>query len=1346
MRIVITAIFLLISFSSVAAGEFLTLHHLDAARDTYNNIITALCKQKDGFLWVGTSSGLCRYDGYNVRPALRNEVDSGSILTDYITDIQEDWEGKLWIQSQGRFGIYDPDAEKLDADCYKFLSDHGIDGTPLMIHIDSRKNIWISIEKDGLYRLREGEDKARKADYDASLHPDISSVALTPHGLAAVDRAGSIIWFDPLSLKVKTTVMNRDESARHLRTYWTYADNRNRLWVYSNEVLKLYDIASGKWITDRLPGGVHNGVVKRIFNDKAGNLWIARDHHGLEKVVTEDDGIKFKSVHSADDPMGENTITCIAEDDYGTLWIGTYKRGLLNYNVCIDKFALEDFPDVNCVAQGSDGKMWIGTDSSGLWSWDPVSGVKTLVADPTDHQSPAAITALLSLPDGRLLIGTFANGLREYSSGSFKKLVTNSPLDNNYVWTLATDREGNIWAGTLGGGVFRIDHDSGDVTGYSASDSGLTSDYVMTCMVSRDGNIYFGTSHGISYYNAVSGNIEPLHESLHMPNAEGLNVYQIYEDSRGLMWVATATGLKVIDRGHGKIFNVSGDDKVKHAALGVIEDNGGAMWVSIGARLLNIKVNYDEKTGELSLQSHSYDSLDGLQECDLNQRSFAKLPDGEIVVGGLYGLNRFSPADMKFNTARPKVIFTDVYAGNKRVWPGEMIDGRVALSGALNNGGKLELNHDAKEITVYFSTDNYALPQKTTYEYRLQGFSDEWLKCSPGVNHVTYTNLSPGTYRLMVRAINSDGYESEAPGVLEIKVYPAWWATTWAQLIYLVLIALAMWGVVRIVARRERSRFQRERREDARKKREELNQLKFKFFTNVSHDLRTPLTLIVSPLDEMIKETHDERQLHRLTIMKNNAMKLLALVNQLLDFRKNEVTGLQLNPVEGDIVSFSRNVCNSFVMLSERKNINLTFYSDRDSIEMTFDEDKMEKILMNLLGNAFKFTPSGGRVDVALEKVGEENPMLRIKISDTGIGVKDKDKPRIFERFYQVDDNGDSHPEMGSGIGLSMVSEYVKLHGGSIRVTDNVDKGSVFIIDMPIRHTAKKQAPMNAVPSDDEASTSSADVGHSEEPPHKKTDGKRRVALVVDDNPDMTDMLKFELEKDFEVIPASDGTQALEILESVRPDIILTDLMMPGMNGIELCRRLKGNEATLSIPVVILTAKHDLGVKLEGLTLGADDYITKPFNIDVLRIRMKRLVELTAKGARRTLIEPEPEHIAITSLDEKFIEKAMKYVSDHLDSPDLSVEELSDSLGMSRVRLYKKIKQITGKTPIEFIRVIRLKRAAQLLRESQLNVSEIAYRTGFNSPKLFSRYFKEEFGILPSVYQDKEGTETNYTI
>ncbi len=1327
------------------------LRHVEATSGSYNNLITALHKDKNGLLWIGTSSGLGRYDGYSVKQMNAGLKDTTTILNDYILNIYEDGKGRLWLQSQPGYGIYDPEMDSLVTDLPGYLRKAGIEGAISALYVDSGGDVWIAIENKGIYRMKAGEGMAQHADYVAKGKPSISNMTMKDGSLVCVDKVGELIMIDPSKMKVTKVVKPSPIASKSgNQNYYIAADNNGKIWIYAADLLMVYDKKSGRWIDDSLPDHGYEGVVKAIYQDKAGRLWMARDHHGLEIIDYENGGFKFHDATPAGDIVKNNTITCFLEDDYGTIWLGTYKKGLMSYNESVTKFSLEDFPDVNCVIPADGAWMWVGTDSSGLWKWNPATGEKIAVKDPADGFSPPAITSLALAQDGTLYIGSFSRGLKKFSGSKFEKIATGSSLDSNYVWSISTAHDGKLWIGTLGGGAFSYNPKDGKIEEFNEANSGLKCDYVISIINSRDGKPYFGTSYGIYFYDETDGKMHSLKDLFPDMNTDGWKVNQLYEDSRGLIWVGTPNGLKVLDKANRKVMKLNlNDSNHQKYILGITQDNGGSMWVSAGQELLNLKVVYNEKSGELSVLTHVYDSRDGLMDCDFNQRSLSKLPSGEIVVGGFYGLNRFSPSEIKLNTVRPKVVFTDLMMGSGKVRPGEKIDGRVVLTTGLNQGGSVEFSDKPKEFSVYFSTDNYVLPEKTIYEYKLVGYNDEWMTCPPGVNHVTYTNLSPGKYSLLVRAINGDGYESSDPAELKIRVFPPFWASTWAMVIYFVLAVAAVWGIIKIVSNQERKRFERKRHEDAMKKQEEINQLKFKFFTNVSHDLRTPLTLIVSPLEEMLKETTDERQTKRLSLMRSNAMRLLTLVNQLLDFRKNEVAGLQLNPSEGDVVAFSRNVCNSFMNLSERKNINLTFYSDRERISLLFDQDKLEKIFMNLLGNAFKFTPAGGRVDVSLEQVGEENPMLRIKIADTGIGIKDKDKEHIFERFYQVDDNGESHPEMGSGIGLSMVNEYVKLHEGSIRVTDNVDCGSVFIIDIPIRHKDNyveiKDSSKNIV-IETEKNESQHDTRSVAIEKHEQQNVLLPVALVVDDNQDMLDMLKFELDKDFDIITASDGNEALKIIENVTPSIVLTDLMMPGMDGIELCRRLKADKSTVSIPIIILTAKHDLGVKLEGLTLGADDYITKPFNIDVLKLRMKRLVELTAKGAKRSLIDPEPESIKITPLDEQFIEKAVKYVSDHLDSSELSVEELSDSLGMSRVRLYKKIKQITGKTPIEFIRVIRLKRAAQLLRESQLNVSEIAYRTGFNNPKVFSKYFKEEFGILPSVYQNKEGAETNYTV
>lgn len=509
--------------------------------------------------------------------------------------------------------------------------------------------------------------------------------------------------------------------------------------------------------------------------------------------------------------------------------------------------------------------------------------------------------------------------------------------------------------------------------------------------------------------------------------------------------------------------------------------------------------------------------------------------------------------------------------------------------------------------------------------------------------------------------------------------------------------------------------------------------------------------LIISPLESMMKEVSDDKQLGRLTLMHRNALRLLNLVNQLLDFRKSEVAGLHLTPAEGDIVAFVRHICASFLMLSEKKNIHLTFYSAVESLNMLFDEDKMGKVVMNLLSNAFKFTPEGGRVDVSMEVLKGEPDKLLLKVSDTGTGIKDEDKEHIFERFYQVDHPDPNLQSTGSGIGLSLVHDFVTLHEGTVQVLDNVGAGSVFLVTIPIKQVGregavsesgrKKEAEKVFVESEIEQALDEENEALSDDM-DDTTDGgdkEQPLVLVVDDSDDLVAFMKDSLSLYFRIQTASNGREAWRLIPDLQPDIIVSDVMMPEMDGNELCRWVKTDKRTENIPVILLTAKQAVEDKVESLTIGADDYVTKPFNVEVLILRMRKLIDLYGKRRQRLRIEPEPSRIVITSLDEQLVADAIKYVEANIGRSDLSVEELSRELGMSRVHLYKKLSQITGKTPIEFIRIIRLKRAAQLLRESQRNVSEIAYQLGFNNPKYFSKYFRDEFGVLPSVYQEREG-------
>ena len=567
---------------------------------------------------------------------------------------------------------------------------------------------------------------------------------------------------------------------------------------------------------------------------------------------------------------------------------------------------------------------------------------------------------------------------------------------------------------------------------------------------------------------------------------------------------------------------------------------------------------------------------------------------------------------------------------------------------------------------------------------------------------------------------------------LGIVVNPPFWMSWWAYLLYAAGLVVVLFLARYRMLKREREKFHLQQIENEVAKNEEINNMKFRFFTNVSHELRTPLTLIISPLEGMLKETTDELQSTRLQLMYRNAQRLLHLVNQLLDFRKGEMSTHQLSLSEGDIISYVHSVCNSFLLMADKKHIQFSFFSGIDTFSMAFDADKVGKIVMNLLSNAFKFTPEGGRVTVMIEHVAGTPDMLEIKIADTGIGISDVDKEHIFERFYQADHKG-VEETTGNGIGLSLVRDFVTLHEGEVKVFDNIGTGSVFVIQFPVKHveTQVQLPPETGI-----------SIGEEEDKEIKEETERKDfpLLLIVDDNEDFRIFMRYSLELQYRVKLAVNGNEAWEMMQEELPDLVISDVMMPQMDGNELCRLIKQDKRTAHIPVILLTARQNTEAKLEGLQTGADDYVTKPFNMTILVLRIRKLIELSRyHRVTQGMIDPAPSEIVITSLDEKLIEKAIKYVEDNMSRTELSVEELSRELGMSRVHLYKKLLQITGKTPIEFIRVIRLKRAAQLLRESQLHVSEVAFEVGFNNPKYFSRYFKDEFGVLPSVYQEKEG-------
>lgn len=1324
----------ILAILAVSVSHAMPVEQLSSVYGMTNNKINAIHRGNDGFMWFATIAGLCRYDGYDHElyyihtsaeglPEGENDVDK----------IAEGHDGRLWLKSHTMYYVYNPLTDRIEHNADSLLLAYGGKGSVDLVKADRDRGLWIyARDPGGIYYMAPGSDKVRAIATDGFGElgkEEVSDFAETPYGMALVTRSGRIYLINTSTYRVSEGMNDicQESPMAHDMTYSMMYDRDGLLWIYNTERLWVLDLPRRKWLDDRLPQGGRGMVVKAVAQDSDGRVWIGRDHHGLELVEKLPERIEFHEMLDSANLSESSSVTAVC-DDMGTLWFGTYKRGVFYHNETMHKFSLARGSDVNCLVPRSDGRVWVGSDSRGVGLFDPSGGAVTYY-NPVG--SRAAVTSMLETADGSLYVGSFSRGLQRVRGNARELLVTGTPVDSVYIWALAAAPDGDIWVGSLESGLFRYRPDKGLVAEYYTT-NGLPSDCILALASAPDGTLYVATAYGVGMVRDGDRQASVL------AGLDPGTVMDLMVDSRGLLWVASHSGIKVYDPAHRRMHDI--DVKYRKGAsfvIGLKEDQEGSVWAAEGGRLIHIQVDYDPVSGDISTTGRSYDHRDGLQDSDFNQRSFALLPSGEMLVGGLYGINRFVPAKIQLNNMAPKVMFTSLRVDGTVVRPGMEMHGRVVTDHSINRSRRIDLSHDFRDMTVSFATDNYVLPGKTVYIYRLEGFNDAWQSTEPGVNHVTYTNLSPGRYTLQVKAVNNDGFESEEPASVEIVVHEPFYWTLWARIVYVILILGAVYGVYVLVRLRERRRFNEKRRSDALKREEELNQMKLKFITNISHDLRTPLTLIMSPLDAMLKEGGDERRMKRLGLMRKNADRLLDMVNQLLDFRKSEMSELTLKASDGELVSFLENVCSSLSGLGGNNDVGLKFSSDIQCLRMRYDEQKIYKVMMNLVGNACKFTPAGGSVTVHVALMDERNVV--ISVADTGPGISDADKGHIFERFYQSKAAASDPAATGYGIGLSLVHDYVELHGGSVTVGDNKPSGAVFSVVLPIVKCVEPEPAEAEVP----AAVPPAVVPEvaKDEPRKPKgvepaQSGAKPTALVVDDNADMLEFLKDGLGGDFHVVTVNSGAEALRLLESLKPSIIITDLMMPGVDGVELTRRIKSDEELGAIPVIVLSAKSGEEAKVEMLTLGVEDYITKPFNIELLILRMKRLVALTSGSRGSRLIDPEPESIPITPLDEKMVEKAVKYVVANMKRADLSVEELSSHLGMSRVHLYKKLKATTGKTPIEFIRLIRLKRAAQLLRESQLNVSEVAYQVGFNSPRNFSKYFRDEFGMLPSSYQD----------
>ncbi|GGA81814.1 hybrid sensor histidine kinase/response regulator transcription factor [Puia dinghuensis] len=1340
-------------YCQVKDYPFSRLNDQDGLSDNHINVIF---KDRQGFVWVGTNSGLNRYDGYNFKVFRHDDRDSTSLSDELVEGIFQGPEDKLYVTTAGGISIYDPSTGAFLPHIAAYLQARNILSYGLIGIVHCEDDRYYFVYRDsGLYRYDPGQGAVRVR----SAVPGAGGIN-SPVADVAVDRAGGI-WlseyngilqrFDPGSqtISMVTDILQRS-AQRAPSGYKMFLDREDRLWLYAQGNL------SGLWVYDQHTGGLRHlsrdsGVIRLssnnisdVIEDGKGQIWVATDQGGLD-ILDMAQGVVRNLRHSDEDrSLSENTVTTLYIDDIGAVWIGTLKNGVCYYQQHMLRFPLyrrqpgqpESLPydDVNCFAEDARGNLWIGTDGGGLIYFDRAGNkFKQYRHEQSDLNSLGSdvLVSLLLDHRGILWIGTYQGGLDRYDGRTFTHYrhsdTDPASLADNRVYSLREDGADHLWVGTMAGGLDRFDEATGKFY-HNTPDMprSIHSDYVPALAEDSASNLWIATAYGLDELQRNTG--QYVHYIAGNSRLSDNTVFSLTCDHLGNIWVGTRQGLSVIQPGKDTFQSYTIKDGLpSNTILSVLEDKAHFLWVSTSAGISRISIS--REGAALKIRCLNFDEYDGLQGREFNANTAFRTREGELIFGGPKGFNLFRPESIQLNEHIPPVVLTGLQLYNKE----------TPLPASVPMDGKLVLSYDENNFILEFAALSYINARKNRYAYQLVGFDKDWMMTDGHNRRAAYTNIDPGEYVFRVRASNSDGVWNEQGISIRVIIKPPFWKTTIAYILY-VLLALAILYASRMrIIRRARARFAlaEERREAIRVR--ELDRMKIKFFTNLSHEFRTPLSLILSPVDKLIRSSGEPGHRQLAMTIERNARRLLHLVNQLLDLRKMEVNELKLNMSRGDIASFIKATTQSFADLAEERGIGFTYQGDTEYLPALFDKDKVERILFNLLSNAFKFTSPGGSIGVeftVLEK-DEQGALLQLKVKDTGIGIPADQQEKIFESFFQGELPGHVRSQ-GTGIGLAITREFVEMHGGTIKVESAPDMGSCFTILLPVT-VLPGGSPEPAVPivADD------ADGANISAPSQPREDGTKQFkVLLVEDDEDFRFYLKDNLAPLFTVLEAANGREGWQKALSAQPELVVSDVNMPLMDGLELCKKIKSDERTRHIPVILLTALSDEQDQLRALGIGANDYISKPFNVEILVSRIRNLLEFkdsveeTLK--RRVVAEPGEIEAEPEKTEEDFIREAVDVLEKNIANADFSVDEWSREMGLSRTTLYKRILAATGKTPIGFIRHFRMKRAAQLLEKTQHNIAEVAYMVGFNNPKYFARYFKEVYGVLPSVYQSEK--------
>lgn len=1327
LRSVLLGLICCLATGLFAQQEQVSFRQLTVQDGLSQNSVVAIAQDSLGFLWFATQDGLNRYDGLGFKHYDQSFDD--------ITRANYSRLGKLMVDSQGALWLIPKSGilERLDLFNDQLDTFSELENTSSIFE-DSDNRLWVGTWGNGLHQLHSQEGTFTKVA-DSPLSSD--------------------------------------------SIFQCFEDSNKRLWVATNNRLVCQD--AGVWQDFKFGSGLnplhfsqviedHNGMVWastygqglfylpsgksefRLFSDQEtfptnlniqsllvdgrNRIWIGTYGDGAY-LIDENRELTshYQPVKHNPDAIGYSDVLTILEDRSGTIWLGTdgggvsfYDENLRKFNVFTNAQMPEDIhiDVIRSILVDSEKSVWLGTSGKGLTKYQPNNPEQTwqTFTSGSSKLPGDRIMSLLETEEGNIWIGTQGSGMGIYLKNKNDFITKNDqPLEGwpaRTIWNLYRDGENRYWVGTQSKGLFQLDNQARLVKQYLPSD-GLSSANVRAITEGEKNILWIGTDDSGLNRLDQNDNIFSAYRATGAANALSHDRIKClyYDQVKNLLWIGTdGGGLNVLDAATDKFYNYTTEEGLPNNVIyGILPDSNGNLWLSSNRGLCQFTPPEDPSDPLDWPKVIAYDNYDGLQSLEFNTGAYYMDRSGSLYFGGIEGFNWFNPEKIQISQQVPNVVITGI----------EVFGQPLETDSLIETTRELKLAHNQNALSFTFASLSLSLPEKNRYQYRMLGIDEQWV-ISNTRNYVNYTNLDPGSYTFQVRGSNYDGVWSQEVTSLNLAISAPWWQRWWAYAIYLVLVATMGFLVYSFQKKRWELSNQLKYEHQEAERLKELDEFKSRLYTNITHEFRTPLTVIqgmADQLSELVQIENRQKYLEAVELIKRNGGNLLQLINQMLDLAKLESNNLPIRMIQNDVVAFLKYLIGSFQSFAPSHDIELTFAADPESIIMDYDPEQLQKIISNLLSNALKFTPEGGKIETKVSLVEtNDQTWLQMTVTDTGRGIAAEALPHIFDRFYQT---GPSE-NLGSGIGLALTKELTKLMGGEIDVTSELEKGTMFTVILPVTHHAPNE----------KTELTEIETRHVNSDPlyttYETIDDSKPLLLIIEDNLDVMTYLASILDHDYQLQHAADGQEGIDKALEVVPDLVVCDVMMPRKDGFEVCEFLKHDTRTSHIPVVMLTAKAETEDRITGLKRGADAYLAKPFNKEELLVSLQNLLELRKNLQAIYAIggQPSATDNIVSPLEDAFLAKIRKVVESNLSDSDFSVHDLCQSMAMSRTQVHRKLKALTNTSTTHFVRSIRLLKARELLATSTLNISEIAYEVGFNDPSYFHRTFVKEYGMKPS--------------